>query len=187
MSAKVPVIWKKILRALNNKVKKTHLFIIFIWLGSTVLAFAYFINGRLVDFDVDGKLNTIDNHQLAIALSSYTDALINHEKSTILHFSQPDCKCQQYSHDHIQDINKIASEHHFNIMNIRVKKDSVVPVTPSIAILDDQGDIVYFGPYGEGLACSQTSGYAQTVLHNLLKGYAANLIIKEAKGCYCKV
>ena len=49
------------------------------------------------------------------------------------------------------------------------------------------GEVVYFGPYGAGLACSQTSGYAQTILNNFIKGYAANFIIKNAKGCYCKV
>ncbi|MFT6586604.1 MAG: hypothetical protein ACJARX_000379 [Psychroserpens sp.] len=43
--------------------------------------------------------------------------------------------------------------------------------------------MVYFGPYDKGIACSQISGVAKNILNNFIKSYAANFIIKEAKGC----
>lgn len=173
--------------ALNSHITKTQFAIVFVWLSLTIAAFAYFINDRLVSFNFDDKLNGIEHQQLAIALKPYAAAFADNKANTVLHFSQPNCKCQQYSKGHIEDINKIAEEYKFNVANITLTEHLIVPATPSIAILNNLGKVIYFGPYGEGLACSQTSGYAQTILNNFIKGYAANFIIKDAKGCYCKV
>ena len=59
----------------------------------------------------------------------------------------------------------------------------VIPSTPSVAFADKKGGILYFGPYGLGLGCSDTVGYAKTMLGNYLKGYSANILVKDAKGC----
>lgn len=175
------------MRALNSHITKIQFTIVFVWLSLTIAAFAYFINDRLVSFNFDDKLTGIQHQQLATALQPYTAAFADNKTNTVLHFSQPNCKCQQYSRGHIEDINKIAKENKFNVANITLTEHLFLPATPSIAILNNLGKVIYFGPYGEGLACSQTSGYAQTILNNFIKGYEANLIIKDAKGCYCKV
>lgn len=153
------------------------------WLGITVAAFSYFINNRLVSFDANEKLAAVDHQQLAKSLTQYAELGTN----TVLHFSQPNCQCQQYSTAHIQDLTKLAKSNNFNVKNITINQHALLPATPSVAILDSVGNVVYFGPYGEGLACSQTSGYAQTILNNFVKGFAANLVIKSAQGCYCEV
>lgn len=129
----------------------------------------------------------MDNKGLSNHLSSFITVDDPEKTHTILHFSTPGCDCQQYSEDHIKDINKLAGSNSYNIKRVIITEDDIIPATPSIALLDDIGSIIYFGPYGQGLACSQTSGYAQTVLNNYLQGYAAKIIINEAKGCYCKV
>ena len=172
------------MHVLNNKITKTQFSIVFIWLSLTVAGFAYFIDSRLVSFNVDNKLSGLAHQELASSLKQYIEPTAN---NTVLHFYQTDCECQQFSEGHIQDINNIANDNNFSIKNIDIKDHLLVPATPSVAILNNRGDVVYFGPYGEGLACSQTSGYAQTILNNFLKGYAANLIIRDAQGCYCKV
>ncbi|XQW84454.1 DUF6436 domain-containing protein [Thalassotalea piscium] len=165
---------------------RSHFCILFVWISFTVLAFSYFVSERLVSFDSHHKLDNIAYQELSNYLAPY---LINNNKTeqTILHFTQKECTCQQYSEQHIQDINKIATDHGFNIKNIIVDDDTFIPSTPSVALLDHSGQVIYFGPYGQGVGCSQTSGYAKTMLNNYLKGYSANIIIKEAKGCYCAV
>lgn len=183
----------------NGLITKFQLVLLVVWLSFTVLAFSYFIQGRLVNFDADHKLRDIEHQELAPHLISFIEAaipniadgendVVDHSISnTIIHFSQPNCDCQQYSEAHIKDIDKLALNNNFNIKKIVVDKDTIIPATPSVAILDNLGDVIYFGPYGQGIACSQTSGYAQTMLNNYVQGYSANIVIKEAKGCYCAV
>ena len=179
--------WNKILPVSNNKITKLQLTILIAWLGFTVTAFGYLISDRLVSFDSNDKLKGVEYQELSASLSPYSTIVGGNVKHTILHFSSPSCACQKYSDEHIQEINKLADEHDFTIKNIEIDEHNVIPSTPSIALVDESGEIIYFGPYGQGLACSQTAGYAQTMLNNYLKGYSANIVIKEAKGCYCSV
>jgi len=173
------------LLALNNKTKKRHITLVVIWLGFTVLAFAYFANERLVSFDINNKLQGIDHLELATYLQNYRLAESIGMGNRVIHFSQPNCECQKFSQDHILDLNKMALENHFSVVNVVVNQHEIIPATPSVAILDASGNVIYFGPYGQGLGCSQTTGFAQTMLNNLLKGFSANIIVDDAKGCYC--
>jgi hypothetical protein len=179
--------WTKILLASNNKITKLQLLILIIWLVFTISAFGYFITGKLASFDSNEKLKGVGYQELSTSLATYSAQIGNKAKHSILHFSTPSCECQKYSDTHIQEINKLAAKYDFNIKNINIDKHDFIPSTPSIALVNDSGEIVYFGPYGQGLACSQTAGYAKTILNNYLKGYSANIVIKEAKGCYCSV
>lgn len=156
-----------------------------VWCVFTIVAFAYFITSKLVNFDPQNKLQHIDNKKLYSALQPYAINMPQGLKNKIMHFYGPNCKCQQYSEKHIKAINNIAAKADFEIINIALTQHDIIPATPSVAITNSIGEVIYFGPYGEGLACSQTSGYAQTVLNNFLKGYADNTIISQAKGCYC--
>ena len=169
---------------LSKNITYIQISIIVIWLGVTIAAFAYFISSKLVDFNDNNKINYLDSHKLADSLKQYIEPT---NRSTVLHFKQPDCQCQQFSEAHIKDINNIALANNFNVKNITIKGDALLPATPSVAILNNLGEVVYFGPYGEGLACSQTSGFAESMLTNFIKGYSADLIIEEAKGCYCSL
>lgn len=161
--------------------------VIFVWLSFTIAAFAYFISDRLVSFDEFHKLKNIDNADISNYLSHYLPPNNNGSMQTILHFSTINCECQQFSEAHINEINNLGISHGFNIKNITINQDDMIPATPSIALIDSTGSVFYFGPYGQGLACSQTTGYAQTMLNNYVKGFMANIVIKEAKGCYCEV
>lgn len=179
--------WKIILHASSKPTKKRELLIVVLWISFTAAAFSYFVQDKLVHFNVNNKLNYIEIAQLTEVFTPYIDSTINETQNTVIHFSQPNCQCTQYSEKHIQDINRIASKHRFNIINVPLSTHDIIPATPSIAILNKTGEVVYFGPYGQGIACSKTAGYAQTVLHNFIKGYSANVMIKNAKGCYCAV
>lgn len=152
-----------------------------------MLALAYFSKERLVDFDMDNKLQGIDHLQLGNYLKVYRPLPKKGLGNSVIHFSKPDCACQKFSQAHIQDINRIAHDNQFNVANVVIEQHDVIPATPSVAILDESGDIIYFGPYGQGLGCSETSGFAQTMLKNFLHGFSANIVIEEAKGCYCSL
>lgn len=173
------------LHALNSKLKKRHVVLIVIWLSFTVLAFAYFAKERLVVFDADNKLQNVEHLQLASYLQDYKAVDTIGLGNRVIHFSKPNCDCQKFSQEHIRDLNKMAKDNQFSVVNVQVEQHDFIPATPSVAILDESGELIYFGPYGQGLGCSETSGFAQTMLNNLLQGFSANIIIREAKGCYC--
>ncbi|MEH6597233.1 MAG: DUF6436 domain-containing protein [Colwellia polaris] len=170
--------------ALNKSITPIQIAVFVIWIVLTLAAFAYFIDSKLVNFNDGTKITYLDPQKLSASLTQYIEPS---SRSSILHFNQANCQCQQYSEAHIKDINDIATANNFNVKHISLEDHTILPATPSVAILNSLGEVVYYGPYGEGLACSQTSGFAQTMLSNFIKGYSADLIIKEAQGCYCKV
>ncbi|MBL4630954.1 MAG: hypothetical protein JKY14_07275 [Paraglaciecola sp.] len=173
------------MRALNSKIKNHHLIIVVVWISFTVLAFAYFAQERLVIFDVNNKLQGVDHLQLAHYFQDYSSSESRGLGNKVIHFSKPNCACQKFSQKHILDLNQIAENNQFSVVNVVVEQHAIIPATPSVAILDESGDVIYYGPYGQGLGCSETSGFAQTMLNNFLHGFSANVIISEAKGCYC--
>lgn len=162
---------------------KFQFWLLALWLTFTVLAFSYFIQNKLTDFDAENKLENITHQQLAPYLLSF--ATSDDSGNKIIHFSKKNCDCQKTSEAHIQEINHIALENDFKIINVELTEHDIIPATPSIAVLNQSGEVVYYGPYGQGIACSQTAGYAQTILKNFLKGYESHFVITKAKGCYC--
>jgi thioredoxin-related protein len=179
--------WHLILLVLSKLMSKLQWGVLTVWIAFTLSAFGYLIKDRLVEFDESNKLAGVGSQELSGYLLPYAKLANMTGQKTLLHFSTPSCECQQYSEKHIKDLNKLAGANDFLIKNVVINEHNTIPSTPSVALIDESGEVVYFGPYGQGLACSQTSGYAQTMLNNYLKGYAANLVVKEAKGCYCNV
>ncbi|NMP31492.1 hypothetical protein HII17_07955 [Thalassotalea sp. M1531] len=168
---------------------KRHWVIAVSWLLFTFAAFAVVISEQLVAFDPHKKLENPDLSSAAKLFSRYLDGGKSQisEKTVIIHFSQEECRCSQFSEKHIATINSIAANNQYEIAEVKLNKGDqplLIPATPSVAILEE-GNLVYFGPYGQGIACSKTNGFAQTVLNNLEKGFAANIIVDKAKGCYC--
>lgn len=179
--------WNAILLDLSKVMTKFQFGVLVLWISFTVLAFSYFITDRLVEFDENNKLENIKTQTLGSYFTHFITQENNKKGNKIIHFSQKDCDCYQSSEAHISDLNRIASANNFDIINVVLDEDDIIPSTPSIAVIGDSGEVIYYGPYGQGVACSQTAGYAQTVLNNYLKGYVSNIIIKNAKGCYCEV
>ncbi|PKF61752.1 hypothetical protein CW745_10585 [Psychromonas sp. psych-6C06] len=169
----------------SSKISTFQWLILIFWIVFTVSAFAYFTSDRLIDFDADDKLQGMDAKKLSPHFEVYIKNTPVENKKTILHFSTPDCECQINIKSHSKAIDRLAKRNAFQVQHITIDEHDVIPSTPSIAVLGNDGQVVYFGPYGQGLTCNETSGFAQTVLNNYLKGYANNIVIKEAQGCYC--
>lgn len=153
------------------------------WLIFTFIGFMYFTFERLSEFDPNGVLKNISRNQFT---QSFLDEKIAMSGSnTIIHFYQTDCACNNSSETHIQQLNDVATKNNYSFVSLEVDNALLVPSTPSVAIINETNELVYYGPYGEGLGCSQTNGFALTVMNNHLLGYSANLIVQSAKGCYC--
>jgi len=161
-----------------------HIGIIVTWLAFTLIAFAYVSMDRLVAFDASGKLEQLTAQQLSTLLQAeYQDSAVF--KGSVIHFSKDDCRCSKFTEPHVLSLAKLAENHSWRNFYQNPVADSVVETTPAVAIFDGNANLVYFGPYGQGIGCSEATGFAQTVLNNHMKGYLDSVIISAAKGCYC--
>ena len=173
----------------KKPVKTYHYLIVLIWLLFTVIAAIYFISGRLVAFDPESKLSARSGNFVIEELKRIDQLKGIDLSDTIIHFTSENCSCTQYSEAHKKEINIKASKDGFNIINVSLPANliTIVPATPAILVVDKAEQLLYFGPYSIGLACSESNGYIETVLQNYGKGYSASLIINDAIGCYCNL
>ena len=175
--------------ALNKKITRYHYTVFVLWLGLTFTAATYFITGRLMPFDPKMKLSEYDSSAVIQQVREIA-ALKNVDLSkAIIHFTSNDCSCTQYSEEHKLAINKQAKSDGFDIININLPADllTIIPSTPAILIVGGLEQLLYFGPYSAGLACSQSNGYVEAVLQNYAQGYNSDLVISDVKGCYCNI
>lgn len=161
----------------------------FLWLGLTLIAAIYFISSRLTPFDPSMKLLEADSRSIIEQIREIEELKNIKLSNTIVHFTSNDCSCTQYSEEHKASINKKARVDGFNIININLPSDllTIIPSTPAILIIDKVEELLYFGPYSVGLACSESNGYVEVVLQNYAQGYNSDLVISEVKGCYCHI
>lgn len=173
----------------NSKITRFHYIVFIFWLVFTVIAAIYFISSRLVSYDPEEKL-TGQNSIFVMQELRKLDQLNNVDLgNTIIHFTSNNCSCTQYSEAHKRDINKQAELTGFKVINVNLPASlsTIIPSTPSIMIVSDTQDLLYFGPYSIGLACTESNGYVETVMNNYAKGYRSGLILNDASGCYCNL
>ena len=178
----------------SNNITRYHYVVFLLWLCLTLVAAIYFIGNRLILFDPLNKLSgkgssvIIENIKQNIQLSSSMSGSFN-LSNTIIHFTSDNCSCTQFSKDHKVAINDKAIGDAFRVINIKLPEESpiIIPSTPSILIVNKAEELLYFGPYSAGLACSESNGYVETVLQNYANGFNSNLIINDVKGCYCNI
>lgn len=177
------------MQASNKQITRYHYIIFIIWLLLTLLAARYFITGRLLPFDPNLKLAGQSSSTVIKKLREIPVLKSANLSNAIIHFTSNECACTQFSNTHKAGINKQAKLDGFEVINVNLPKglSTIVPSTPAILITSDIEELLYFGPYSAGLACSQSNGYVETVLQNYKQGFSADLIMSDTKGCYCNI
>jgi hypothetical protein len=157
-----------------------------VWLGFTLFAAIYFIGQRLVAFDPQQKLVNVSQSTLVTNIMAEF-ALPKHMPNTLINFVSEDCKCNKTSKSHLSDVKNTASQQNMSVINIILPDNfsGIIPSTPAVLALDDRSELIYFGPYSEGLACGKGEGIIDLVMSNYKKGFNAQLIMANSEGCYC--
>jgi hypothetical protein len=134
-------------------------------------------------------------------------------QQTLLHFWRPDCLCNRMSQRHfsrlltnfnvdelriiiiahpmtspeeINNLQKLNGEH---LTIIRAKDDLLpLPSSPSLALINQNNKLGYFGAYGFGAFCTQNdedflSSIVQQMARNEPLNTFSNVI---GKGCFCR-
>ena len=172
----------------SNRASAGHYIVIISWLISVLVAAVFFMSERTVVYDPKGLLTGVANETLLNSILTVGNTGEINQR-TLVHFSSDNCRCNEVSKKHINLVFDLAKENSFELVHVNVDKHmtSIIPSTPSVMLIDKSGDLIYLGPYGEGLTCSKTNGVVDTVLNNLKKGYKASTIYNDAKGCYCNL
>ncbi|MFD2167048.1 DUF6436 domain-containing protein [Thalassotalea euphylliae] len=156
-----------------------------IWLIFTIMAFAVLVDDQLVEFDGENKLTEITPNALQQQLIGLVGSPVDTPENQVIHFQRNDCHCNRVTATHVQSLAKLAESHGFSVNTVELEDtETIVPSSPAVAIIES-GKLLYFGPYGQGVSCSETSGFAQTVFENAQKGYKDEIIMRQASGCYC--
>ena len=190
------MLWAKVLPASNNELSDKsdtsvplHLYVIVaVWLIFTVCAAIYFIGNRLSEFDPERKLVDISQEELVHRIMAELK-LPEHMPNTLINFISKNCSCNQISEAHRIDVKKNASQENMSVINITLPEgfSGIIPSTPAVLALNKNSELIYFGPYSEGLSCGSGEGIIDLVMSNYKKGYNAQLIMEKSKGCYCNV
>lgn len=61
-----------------------------------------------------------------------------------------------------------------------------LPASPAVAIWDRSGELAYFGPYSEGVACNSRNSFIEPILAALSAGRTVNAGNTLAVGCFCE-
>jgi len=165
-----------------------HYLVLGAWLILVALAAVYFIRLRLVPFDPGQKLQGIESEQFITEIKRFTRLDNAKFSNTVIHFTAPNCHCTQFGEVHKKAINASATLQGFNIVNVQLDPadlNTIIPSTPAVLLVDKLGQLLYFGPYSQGLACSQSNGFIETALNNYKIGRSTKLILSETQGCYC--
>lgn len=177
--------------------KSRSYFIAAVWLIMLIVSFAYFVSERIVAFDPEEKLLKQDVKMLVTELQQmFADhgILISSSKSTFIntlyHLKVADCHCNSVTEPHINELSQKATTQGFNVKHLTLTEEMLtalpkITATPAVVFIGTSGELVYFGPYAKGLACSETSGMIELAMNNYQKGFNNQLIYREAKGCYC--
>lgn len=170
------------LQTSNNHVEPRYYILVVAWLSATIAVFIYLTQQRLVVFD--------PHHQLLNTSSKIIlDQLPELPARSVVHFYDNRCSCTNRTRTHQAAINKLATAQGFTVVNIKLSDNAIapsIPAVPAIAIVGDNNDLLYAGPYATGLDCSENNSLVDVVLHNFAQGFSTPTIISDARGCYCQ-
>jgi len=107
--------------------------------------------------------------------------------NTLINFTSEGCKCNKISKEHLSDVKSNAAKDNMSVINITLPDgfSDIIPSTPAVLALNTKSELIYFGPYSEGLSCGKGEGIIDLVMSNYKKGFNAQLIMANSEGCYC--
>lgn len=128
---------------------------------------------------------------------------LNIAEGKIFHITQGECYCEWLAQSHKNNLDKWSTENAFSSYEVNLNQHpnlrKFIPSTPAVLAVDDQGRLIYFGPYSRGSGCfassgmiderlkewqAQQTGTVSSALFNEMNLGA--MIDTDASGCYCQ-
>ncbi|MDU0352758.1 DUF6436 domain-containing protein [Paraglaciecola aquimarina] len=146
---------------------------------------------KLAEFDPQLKLSAaISDLHFEAKLKALLQAQYKVTAKRTFHFSENNCFCQYVAAKHIANLERNLANLDFNNIHINLSEhpalSDYIPSTPALVIFGQDNELIFLGPYAEGLGCISGTGLVDKVVENLNSPEQENsLFITETKGCYC--
>lgn len=184
--------------------------LLLLWLCATVFAFWWFEYRYLRPFDTEPQIGAVvfDGAGIDSKLSSLVPMQPREGGPTVVHYWDPACPCNRFNEDHVKDLIREYGARGVRFVVVtggttlsakRVFSDSAVvgyvdsatqkvlpPSSPAVAVLDQNGEVAYFGPYSVGALCNTNNGgFVERTLNQLLVGEKPKQLSTLGVGCFC--
>ncbi|MDH5425136.1 MAG: DUF6436 domain-containing protein [Gammaproteobacteria bacterium] len=134
----------------------------------------------------------------------------------LVHFWQPGCSCNRFNSAHVNAISKKYQQENFKLVTIvRPHPDfsdqqiikmageqfasqviidqhlllagkARIPAAPAAAVIDEAGQLAYFGPYSDSTFCGLGgTAFVERVADLLTQGQTPSLLNTMVFGCFC--
>lgn len=169
------------------------------WGGAMLLAFWWFEARYLRTFEGErAELFSGDVLRLPASLAGPGPV-------RFVHFWDPGCPCNVGNQQHLQQLLERFAGQPVAFYEVRkpgshgrlpgplaalkpleglVGADQL-PASPAVGIWDQQGELVYIGPYSEGAVCSSDNSFVEPILEAVLAGRRVRATHSLAVACFC--
>jgi len=173
--------------------------IVLLWSGAMLTAFWWFEARYLRTFEGErAELFSGDALQLPPELQGPGPV-------RFVHFWDPGCPCNVGNQQHLEELLKRFAEQPVTFHEVRKPGSSgrlppslqalqpldglvgaeQLPASPAVGIWDQQGELVYIGPYSEGAVCSSANSFVEPILDAVLAGRRVRATHSLAVACFC--
>lgn len=122
-----------------------------------------------------------------------------------VHFWDPGCPCNVGNQQHLEELLKRFAGQAVTFHEVRkpgstgrlppalqavqplsgLSGADQLPASPAVGIWDQQGQLVYIGPYSEGAVCSSANSFVEPILEAVLAGRKVRATHSLAVACFC--
>lgn len=122
--------------------------------------------------------------------------LLTSGRSWFVRVKQSDCGCERFVELYHKSFAARADKDRIQVVTLDLSESGLsvdqqtlvhrlIPATPSVVLLNPQGQIVYFGPYHQEGICSPDNSYLEPVLAALQQGQSLSVLNTLVYGCFC--
>jgi len=83
----------------------------------------------------------------------------------------------------------LISDNQFENVSIDIEQlkisEEFIPSTPSTALFNTSGELVFIGPYSAGYLCTAGNGFVEELVPRMDSSISHPIVISIAQGCYC--
>ena len=162
-----------------------------LWIVGSLGGMFYFSTSRLVYFDPNNSLmDEALTKDYAKNFSQYLTTKFGDLSGRAIHFTQDGCFCNLVAQSHISAVKNQIEEsgyknEDYNISSIENLK-KFIPSTPAVALFNDSGNLLFFGPYSTGYLCTAGNGFVEDIIIQMEnKRQPRPITVSIARGCYC--
>ena len=154
--------------------------IILLWLGLSAAAFWYYQWRWNEQFSFQEQVALFNGNEFSELLKQASVA----GSITVVHLGRDGCFCNRFNEPHRQAIKEKYQPLGVAFRNATLPAELDL-ATPSVALVNDQGQLAYFGPYSDSLLCSLGDGLVEPLLDQMLQGYLPDVTHTTGVGCFC--